>query len=148
MFKWLLFKCLLRKGKPQKNNEPRDKFEDGIKSAFAPLFEEYGFCFAKTDLGNAVDRNGKFFFYGPLNAYFIYNDDVCINMLYLMQRREWSVYFTEQYKEDQLYIINGTAVPEYLYAHNYEGDFRPFAAVIRSEIASVGSIFGYKNKKA
>lgn len=142
-----MFKWLLSKNKGKSSSKPRDEFEDGIKSAFTPLFEEYGFRFAKTDLGNAVDRNGKFVFYGPLNAYFIYNDDVCINMLYLMQRQEWSVFITKEYKEDQVYIINGTAVPEYLYAHNFEGDFRPFAAMIRSEIASGGSFCGYKIKR-
>ena len=48
---------------------PVDKTELRIKELFQFLFDDYGFSYIKTDLGNLVDKSGKIIFYGPLDAY-------------------------------------------------------------------------------
>lgn len=129
MFKW--FRKLFI-------DPPKDELEVEIKTAFAFLLDDYGFSFAKSELGNDVDKEGNFFFYGPLNAYYIYNNDLCINMLYLSQRQELTVYITDECKEDQVYIIHGQMIPEHLYAYG----FSSLAAEIKAQLNSQGMIFG------
>ena len=75
-----------------------DRIEEVVKELFRFLLDDYGFHFAKSSLGDAVDQNGEFFFYGPLDAYCIYNERICINVLYLVQRQEYDIYITDAYK--------------------------------------------------
>lgn len=117
----------------------QEKTEIQIKDIFSFLFNDYGFCFAKADLGDAVDKDGRFFFYGPLNAYFIYNQNVCINILYLVQRQDYEIFITDSHKKDQVYIRNGTKVSSEL-----ANDLNRFALEVKDSTASCREI--YKRK--
>lgn len=129
MFKWLtkIFKT------------PPDKNEERIKALFSFLFDDYGFHFAKGNLGNAVNKNGDFICYGPLEAYYIYNENVCINILYLVQRQDYDIYITDTYKADQVYIKNGITVPSYL-----AYDLEYFADEVKNSVINNGEIYGRK----
>ena len=104
MFKWIsnLFK------------PTPDKIEERLLSLFDFLLNTYGFSYSKEELGNAVDKNGTFIFYGPLNAYQFYNENLCINILHLVQRDEYNVYITDKKSADQVFIKNGTEIPSEL----------------------------------
>ena len=118
--------------------------EERLKHYFAFLFDDYGFVLKKHELGNAVDKNGKFFFYGPLTAYCMYNDDVCLNILYLAQRQDYDLYITEKYDPDQIYIRNGFWVDT-----SDVGNFRVLSENVKRDFTTKGEIYGYKavNKK-
>ena len=48
---------------------------------------------------------------------YIYNENVCINILYLVQRQDYEIYITDLYKNDQVYIRSGARVSdEFMYA--------------------------------
>ena len=64
-----------------------------------------------------LDKNGKFIFYGPLNAYQFYNENLCINILHLVQRDDYNVYITDKKSADQVFIKNGTEIPSELAYH-------------------------------
>ena len=87
---------------------PVDKTELRIKELFQFLFDDYGFSYAKTDLGNLVDKSGKIIFYGPLDAYQLYNENLCINIVKLVQRGDYDIYITEKASDDQHYIFDGS----------------------------------------
>ena len=123
----------------EKFRTSEDKTEKTLKSLFDFLLNDYGFHFAKGDLGNAVDKSGKFFFYGPLNAYYIYNKNVCINVLYLVQRQDYYIYITDTHKEDQIYIKNGIAVSDDL-----AYDLKRFADEVKHGVVNCGEIYGRK----
>ncbi len=125
MFKWLFRKS------------DTDKNEEMIKSLLSFLLTDYGFQYIKKDLGNAIDKNGKFFFYGPLYTYSIYNENVCINVLYLVQRQDFEIFITDTYKPNQIYIRNGTSVSDYLAYH-----FEEFAEEIKSNLIVKGEVYG------
>lgn len=108
-----------------------------IRELFSFLIEDYGFSFATEDLGNAVDKTGKFFFYGPLRLYCLYNERVCINILYLEQRQDYEIYITDTYRCDQVYIRNGTRLDDHFAYH-----LDRFAEVVRASTAERGEIFG------
>ena len=91
-----------------------DKNEEKILELLQFLMENCGFSFAKGDLGDAEDDRGEFFFYGPLKSYHLYNNHVCINILYLVQRQDFDIYITDGYRADQVYIRNGTEIQSYL----------------------------------
>ena len=104
MFKWIanLFKPI------------PDQIEERLLSLFNFLLNSYGFSYSKEELGNAVDKSGKFEFYGPLNAYQFYNENLCINILHLVQRDDYNVYITDKKSTDQVFIINGIEIPSEL----------------------------------
>lgn len=129
MFKWIL----------KKKKSAVDKNEEMIKALFSFLLDDYGFHFARGDLGNAVDKNGNFIFYGPLEAYYVYNSNVCINILYLVQRQDYNIYITDAYKADQIYIINGVAVSDHL-----AYDLHSFSAEVKNSVLKHGEIYGRK----
>ncbi len=104
-----MFRCLSRFFKP-----PVDTVMEEIRTQFDFLVRDYGFSFAKEDLGNMVGRDGKRIFYGPYYAYQFYRDGVCINILYLMQRQEYDVFLTAQKSKDQIYIRSGTKLLPHL----------------------------------
>lgn len=110
-----------------------------IRELFSFLIEDYGFSFVAEDLGDAVDRDGKFFFYGPLKAYCIYNESVCINILYLEQRQDYEIFITDSYKSDQVYIRNGARIDDFFAYH-----LDRYADELRSSIAECGEICGRK----
>ena len=91
-----------------------DKIEERLLSLFDFLLNTYGFSYSKVELGNAVDKSGKFIFYGPLNAYQFYNENLCINILHLLQRDDYNVYITDKKSADQVFIKNGTEIPSEL----------------------------------
>jgi len=91
-----------------------DKIEERLLSLFDFLLNTYGFSYSKEELGNAVDKSGKFIFYGPLNAYQFYNENLCINILHLLQRDDYNVYITDKKSADQVFIKNGTEIPSEL----------------------------------
>ncbi len=114
-----------------------DSIETKIKELFCFLIDDYGFSFTKNDLGNLLDKNGRLVFYGPLYAYQIYNDRICINILYLVQRQDYNIFITDKYSKDQQYIHDGVEVPSDL-AYDLVG----FASKIKSEILSQKTICG------
>ncbi len=103
------------------------------------LISEYGFRFSKKDLGNAVDENGKLWFYGPYNCYYFYNENICINILNLAQRQDWYIYITKDVLSDQNQIEKGTEIPS-KYCYNLE----LLATEIKNEIETHNTIFGFK----
>lgn len=129
MFKWI---ANLLKPVP-------DKIEEQLLSNFDFLLNNYNFIYCKVKLGNAVDKNGKFFFYGPLNAYQFYNENVCINILHLVQRDDYNVYITDQKSVNQVYIRNGTEIPSEL-AYN----FSLFAEEVKQAVLKHSEWNGYK----
>ena len=116
---------------------PIDKTELKIKDLFRFLFDDYGFSFAKVDLGNLVDKDGKLVFYGPLNAYQIYNDNLCINIVNLVQRGDYNIYITEKVSVDQHYIFDGSSLPSYL-----AYDLSLFSSQVKSELLRSKTICG------
>ena len=114
-----------------------DKTELRIKELFQFLFDDYGFSFVKNDLGNLVDKNGKILFYGPLYAYQIYNDNLCINIVNLVQVGDFDICITEEKSVDQHYIFDGLKLPSYL-----AYDLRLFAIQVRTELLNSKTIFG------
>ena len=129
MFKWI---ANLLKPAP-------DKIEEQLLSYFDFLLNNYNFIYCKVKLGNAVDKNGKFFFYGPLNAYQFYNENVCINILHLVQRDDYNVYITDQKSVNQVYIRNGTEISSEL-AYN----FSLFAEEVKQAVLKHSEWNGYK----
>lgn len=129
MFLWLskLFKT------------PADKNEKTILELFGFMIDDYGFSYTKNDLGNAVDKDGHFVFYGPLDSYHIYNDKLCINILYLVQRQDYNIYITNAYSTNQVYLRNGTEVPSHL-AYNLP----LFASEVKTSIMNDGTVYGQK----
>lgn len=116
-----------------------DKTEDSLLMQFDFLINNYGFEYSKEMLGDAIDKDGKFVFYGPLNAYQIYTENVCINILHLVQRDEYNVYITDKKSADQVYIRNGIEVPSY-----FAYDFPLLAREIKESVLNCGEVFGYK----
>lgn len=90
----------------------------------------------KIDLGDLVDKNGKLWFYGPLNAYQLYNDNLCINIVNLVQRGDFDIYITEKPSADQHYIFDGLHLPSQM-----AYDLPLFASQIRKELSSNRTIF-------
>ena len=129
MFKWI---ANLLKPVP-------DKIEEQLLSYFDFLLNNYNFTYCKVKLGNAVDKNGKFFFYGPLNAYQFYNENVCINILHLVQRDDYNVYITDQKSVNQVYIRNGTEISSEL---AYK--FSLLAEEVKQAVLSRSEWNGYK----
>ena len=91
---------------------PVDRREQAILEQFGFLIDSYGFQYRHTNLGDWLDRNGKFFFSGPLYVYQFYTEKVCLNLLYLVQRDEYYGYLTEKQRNDQLYIRKGKDILE------------------------------------
>ena len=116
---------------------PVDRTETRIREQFQFLFDDYGFSFAKNDLGNLVDKNGKVIFYGPLIAYQIYNKNLCLNIVNLVQRGDFDIYITEKVSADQHYIFDGMMVPS-----NFAYDRTLFASQVKSELSRSKTIFG------
>ena len=116
---------------------PVDKTELKVKELFQFLFDDYGFSYINTDLGNLVDKNGKLIFYGPLNAYQIYNDNLCINIVILVQRNDCDIYITEKQSVDQHYIFDGMSLPS-SFAYNLP----LLASQVKSELLDSKTIFG------
>ena len=116
---------------------PVDKTELKIKELFQFLLDDYGFSFVKNDLGNLVDKSGKIIFYGPLDAYQLYSDKLCINIVVLVQRFDRDIYITEKQSTDQHYIFDGMHLPS-----NLAYDLPLFASQIKSELLSSKTVFG------
>ena len=116
---------------------PVDETELRIKELFQFLFDDYGFSYVKTDLGNLVDKSGKIIFYGPLDAYQLYNENLCINIVKLVQRGDYDIYITEKASDDQHYIFDGIHLPS-----NLAYDLPLFASQVKSELLNRKTIFG------
>ena len=116
---------------------PIDRIEEEIKELFDFLFDDYGFQYVKIDLGNLVNRKGEIVFYGPLDAYQVYNDNLCINIVRLVQRNDYDIYITEKHSNDQHYIFNGMHLPT-----RFAYDLSSFANHIKSELSIGNTIFG------
>ena len=116
---------------------PVDRTEIRIREQFQFMFVDYGFSFDKVDLGNLVDKNGKVKFYGPLIAYQIYNENLCINIVNLVQRGDFDIYITEKASADQHYIFDGMLLPS-----NFAYDLPLFASQVKSELSRSKTIFG------
>lgn len=113
--------------------------EERLLSLFDFLLNTYGFSYSKEELGNAVDKSGKFIFYGPLNAYQFYNENFCINILHLVQRDDYNVYITDIKSADQVFIINGIEVSSEL-AYNLP----LFAEEVKKAVTNHSVLYGYR----
>ena len=78
-------------------------------------------------------------FYGPLNAYQFYNENLCINILHLVQRDDYSVYITNKKSADQLFIINGNEIPSDL-AYNLP----LLAEEFKKAVTNHNVLYGYR----
>lgn len=116
-----------------------DKIEERLLSLFDFLLNTYGFSYSKEELGDAVDKSGKFIFYGPLNAYQFYNDNLCINILHLVQRDDYNVYITDKKSSDQVFIINGAELPAELAYH-----LSLLAEEIKKAVSNHSKFCGYR----
>lgn len=117
------------------------KEEQIIQSSFEFLIKDYGFSFVKNELGNAINEHGDFFFYGPVYCYSIVHKDVCIHILKLVQRQDYSIYITKEFSLDQQYIRNGILVEEkYLDIEHWSF----FAEILKKELENNGNIYNYK----
>ncbi len=74
---------------------------------FRFLLMNYNFKFKYTEFKNAVDKNDKFFYYGPVYCMSFNNDYGCINFILLVQRGEWDVYITDKETSKQSEIRKG-----------------------------------------
>lgn len=74
---------------------------------FRFLLVDYDFSFSYTIFKDAVDKNNKFFYYGPVYCASFYNDTFCINFILLVQRGEWDVYITDKFTTNQSKIRGG-----------------------------------------
>ena len=115
-----------------------DPVEAQLLELFDFLLREHGFGYSKAELGNAVDENGKFIFYGPLTAYQFYSERVCMTVTHLVQRDDFCVYITERKSTDQVYLQKGTVVPSRL-AYS----FPALAAEVRDSVTECGTLFGH-----
>lgn len=120
-------------------NTSHDQTEENLQKLFDFLLNDYGFKFSKEMLEDATDKNGKFFFHGPLNLYQFYNENACINILHLVQRDDYNVYVTDKKSTDQTYIRNGVEAPSGL-----AYDHALLAKEIEKSVFNRGEIFGYK----
>ena len=116
---------------------PVDETESKIKELFQFMFDNYGFSFDKVNLGNLVDKDGNLIFYGPLYAYQIFNNNLCINIVNLVQRGDYDIYITEKQTFDQHYIFDGLKLPSKL-----AYDLPLFSNQIKTELLSCKTIFG------
>lgn len=116
-----------------------DETEERLLSLFGFMLSDFGFSYAREALGNAVDKDGKFIFYGPLNAYQFYNEKICISILHLVQRDEYNVYITDKKSDDQVYIKNGIEVPSHL-----AYDLPLFAKEMKESILNCGELYGHR----
>ena len=110
--------------------------ENVIKQYFGFL-QNYGFKFTKRDLGNLTDSTGKLLYYGPLNCYYLYNDNLCINFMNLVERDDWSIFITNELSYDQKIINKGKKLEE-----KYFYNFELLAVAIKDEIEKSNTIFG------
>ena len=115
-----------------------DPVETQLLELFDFLLSEHGFVYSKAELGNAVDENGKFVFYGPLTAYQFCSERVCMTITHLVQRDDFCVYITERKSTDQVYLQQGTPVPSRL-----AYDFPALAAEIRDSVTARRELFGH-----
>ncbi len=90
-------------------------------------------------MGDLLDARGKAFFSGPLYLYQFYNENVCLNILYLAQRDEYYGYITENCTTDQLYIRNGTEVLE-----QFAYELPLLAQDIKDRLLRGDEVFGYR----
>ncbi len=116
-----------------------DRVEASLLNIFDFLLKDFGFSYQKEKLGDAVDKDGKFIFYGPLNAYQFYNKNICISFLHLMQRDDYNVYITDKKCNNQVYIINGVELPSYL-AYNLP----LFAKELKEALLNCEEFYGHK----
>lgn len=116
-----------------------DPMENRLRRIFYFLLNDYGFHFDKSDLGNVVNKDGEFVFYGPLLAYCLYNDNICFNILLLVQRQDCEIYITESHKNDQIYIRNGTRVSDVL-----AYDLDRFAVEVKNAIINGVEFYGWR----
>lgn len=108
-----------------------------IMEHFSFLVKEYNFKFDKIALGDMRDENGKLWFYGPFNCYSFYNENVCINFMNLVQRRDWYITITKELSNDQTYIRKGQKI-----GNEYEYNWKLLASVIKNDIENNGKVFG------
>lgn len=116
----------------------RDVTYETVRVYFAPLLETYGFRLARYELGDAVDRNGEFFFYGPVYDYLLYKENICLHILFLAQRGELDFFLTEQPLADQPYIRGGKDI-----GAKYGYSISVLSRALCQELEEKGTAFGF-----
>lgn len=115
-----------------------DPVEERLRALFDFMLRDHGFQFARNELGDVRDPNtGKRVFYGPYNAYSIYNQSICINILHLVQRDDYEIFITDAYRADQRYIHSGRR-EDSRFAYHLD----LYAAQIRETIEGSGELYG------
>lgn len=72
-----------------------------IKEIFRFMLIEYGFKYKHNTFKTAVNKNNKFWFYGPVEAYSFYNEEGCLTIFRLVQRDEWNLSVSRKYSNEQ-----------------------------------------------
>lgn len=150
----------LRESDRQLVLKKHDKYQDWgwdlvglFQEHFSFLLLNYGFKFVYKEFGNAVDANGKFYFYGPMNAYSFYNENGCFTFFNLVQRKEWDAYKVDKYVDDQSELKKGVNLLDGFYPleqelHTglvYAGDesyIKNISILIRKKIEVSHEIYG------
>ena len=117
-----------------------DPLEERLRMLFGFLLEEYGFQFSRNELGDARDpKSGKLVFYGPYNAYSFYRRGLCIHILHLVQRDDYEIFVTDEYRPAQAYICSGRK-EDSKFAYHLED----YAAFLRERIQQDRALYGIK----
>lgn len=78
-----------------------------FQESFMFLLRDYDFSFNYMYFKNAVDKNDKFFYYGPVYCASFFKEGVSINFILLVQRGEWDVYVGDKFTTIQSEIRGG-----------------------------------------
>lgn len=87
-----------------------------FKEQFSFLIDKYEFEYIYKSYNSAVNKENKFYFHGPMNAFSLYNKKGCITFFHLVQRDEWDVYVVDKYSESQADLKKGK-----YYSNGYTG---------------------------
>lgn len=93
---------------------PVEESEVKVKELLGFLVDDYGCTYSRVEFKKAVNEKGDYFFHGPVYVYIFYNESICINVVYLVQRQEYDLYITDRFSTDQVYIRNGKQLPGHL----------------------------------
>lgn len=111
--------------------------ESLLKEKLRFLYSDYRFQFKLFEFDKLLDEDGEFLFYGPVYAYCFYRENICINIVELVQRQDLWVKITPSCVEDISYIERGK--PDL--ANNIY-DLDRYAEALQREAREKGSIYG------
>lgn len=113
--------------------------EKSLKEKLGFLCTDYNFNFTSFEFEKLLDENGRFWFYGPVYVYCFYRDNICINIVELVQRQDLWIKITDECRKDIRYIEGGLADKK-----NNIYNLEQYAAALRSEASTKRTIYGIK----